>query len=144
MTDGVPQGFHTVQPFLMVPKVGKYMEFLVEAFGGEITECVKEGDGHVLHGEVRIGDSVVMLGCAHGQEPTKSILYLYVADADAMYARAVAAGGTSKDEPADQFYGDRTAAVTDSAGITWYLATRKEMLSPEEIGKRMEEQRKGC
>ncbi len=144
MADGVPQGYHTVQPFLMVPKVGRHMDFLVAAFGATIIERVEQGEGHVLHGEVRIGDSVVMLGCAHGNEPTKSILYLYVPDVDAMYAQAVAAGGESKEEPADQFYGDRTAAITDSAGITWYLATRKETLSPEDIQKRMEEQRDGC
>ncbi len=80
--------------------------------------------GEIAHAEVRIGDSVVMMGQPGDSSPaTAAALYLYVEDTDAMYKRAVAGGAESTEEPADQFYGDRRAAVKDCAGNTWWIAT---------------------
>ena len=138
MTNGVPDGFHTVQVFHMVPDVGVYMDFLLAAFDGTEIERVSAPDGTVMHGEVRIGDSVVMIGSAcNGGEPTKAILYLYVPDADAAYERAMAAGAVSHEVPTDQFYGDRVGTVYDAHGNMWCLATRRETLSEAEIEQRM-------
>ena len=90
-----------------------------------------------MHAEVRIGDSVVMMGEAGPEnKPTSSMIYLYVSDADAVYRRALQAGATPVREPADQFYGDRNAGVKDPAGNQWWMATRKEDVSPEELAKR--------
>jgi PhnB protein len=94
-------------------------------------------DGSVGHAEVRIGDSVVMVGGAGGEWPAvRAALHLYVADVDASYQAALAAGATSTAEPADQFYGDRRANVIDSAGNQWFIATHVEDVSPEELERR--------
>ena len=96
-------------------------------------------DGSVMHGEVRIGDSVVMMGEAWGEsKPIAAALYLYVNDTDVTYRRALQAGATPLREPADQFYGDRSGGVKDPAGNQWWIATRKEDLSPEELARRAE------
>jgi PhnB protein len=77
-----------------------------------------------MHAKVRIGDSVLEMGEAHGPyQPMSSMLYLYVDDVDAWYERAVAGGATPMEEPKDQFYGDRVGAITDPFGNTWYMAT---------------------
>jgi uncharacterized glyoxalase superfamily protein PhnB len=94
-------------------------------------------DGSVGHAEVRIGDSVVMVGQAGDAWPAvASALHLYVTDVDATYKTAVAAGATSKDEPEDQFYGDRRANVIDPAGNQWFIATHVEDVPPEEMETR--------
>jgi PhnB protein len=90
-----------------------------------------------MHAEVNIGDSRLMLGEAMARPVSASSFYLYVNDVDAAYKRAVGAGATSQSEPADQFWGDRMATVTDPFGNTWSIATHKEDPSPEEIAKRM-------
>jgi len=133
----IPDGYHTVTPYLVVEDCAKLIEFLKEAFDGKEQECMKRPDGRVLHAEVRIGDSVVMMGEAQGQfKPMPGSLYLYVKDTDATYKRALGAGGMTMMEPADQFYGDRNAGVMDPCGNLWWIATRQEDLSREEITKR--------
>ena len=93
----------------------------------------------VGHAEVRIGDSMVMMGeASDAWKPMPSALYLYVADVDVAYRRALAAGGTSTMEPMDQFYGDRSGGVKDPAGNIWWIATRVENLSREELERRAE------
>ena len=101
------------------------IEFLKPAFGAEeIVVHRAEDDGPVLHAKIRIGDSVVEMGEAHGPyQPLATMFYLYVEDVDAWYRRAVAGGATSQQEPTDQPYGDRVAAVADSFGNTWYIGT---------------------
>lgn len=94
-------------------------------------------DGTIMHAEVRIGDSVVMMGESGGEfTPMPASIHLYVEDTDATYKRALRAGATSLREPADQFYGDRSAGVKDLAGNHWWIATHKEDVSPEELEKR--------
>ncbi len=98
-----------------------------------------EPDGTVRHGEVRIGDSIVMVGEASAQhKPMPTTLYLYVTDTDATYRRAIQAGATSLTEPADQFYGDRNAGVEDPCGNQWWIATHVEDVAPEEMKRRSE------
>jgi PhnB protein len=133
----VPDGYHTVTPYLVVPDVAALLPFLQKAFGAEIKEDVKGPEGKSMHAEVRIGSSMVMLGQANEQHaPMPCCLYLYVEDVDALYARAVKAGAESLMEPTDQFYGDRNGGVKDPAGNCWWIGTHKEDLSAEEIAKR--------
>lgn len=132
--DPIPKGHHTVTPYLTVPGVARLIEFAVEAFGAVEVGRMQTPDGVVLHAQIRIGDSIVMLG-----EPSPAVpringrLYLYVKDVDATYRRALKAGATSLREPADQFYGDRNAAVTDPSGNMWNIATHVKDVSMEEL-----------
>ncbi len=139
----IPEGHHTVTPYLMVKGVPKLIDFLKQAFDAKEIERMTGPDGTVGHAEVRIGDSMVMMGEATGEaKPLPSWFYLYLPDADAAYRWALKAGATSVQEPKDQIYGDRNAAVKDPVGNTWWVATRKEDVSPEEIGRRAEAQRR--
>ncbi len=139
----VPEGYTTVTPYLAVSDVAKLIEFLKRTFGAEETERLVRPDGTIYHAEVRIGDSMVMMGEPAGDAEeapeTPGTLYVYVEDADAAYERALQAGATSIMEPTDMFYGDRNAGVEDAFGNLWYLATRFEDVPPEEIKRRSNE-----
>lgn len=137
----IPDGYHNVTPYLCVPGVASLLEFLEQAFGAELShECMRLPDGRVMHAEVKIGDSRVMMGEPAGRwSPMPASLYLYVEDVDAVYARAVKAGGASVMEPADQFYGDRHGGVRDPSGNIWWIATHKEDVPPEELKRRADE-----
>jgi len=135
----VPEGFHTVTPYLVIPQAAKLIDFLKQAF--DATEIVRmmRPDGTVHHAEVKIGDSMIMMGEAEGQSAMKpGALYLYVPDVDATYRRAVQAGATSLSEPMDMFYGDRGGGVEDAWGNTWWIGTHIEDVAPEELKKRAE------
>jgi len=133
----IPDGYHAVTPYLTVQGVPKLIDFLKQAFEAQEIERMTQPDGTIGHAEVRIGDSVVMMGEARDEwKPMPSGIYLYVNDTDAVYKRALQAGATSIMEPADQFYGDRSAGVKDSSGNHWWIATHKEDVSPEELKKR--------
>ena len=127
--DPVPRGYHTVTPYLIAQDGPALMEFAKQAFGAEETfRTVGSAGG--LHGEVRIGDSMLMMGGGiPGREfkatPNTHALHMYVEDADAVYEKALAAGATSIDEPRDQEYGERSGSVKDPAGNYWYIATQK-------------------
>jgi PhnB protein len=121
----IPDGYHTVTPYLLVQGVPGLLDFVARAFDAREVHRATQPDGTVNHAEVRIGDSVVMMGEARGEfTPMPAMLYLYVADVDATYAQALRAGGASLQAPADQHYGDRTGAVRDPAGNQWWIATR--------------------
>ena len=133
----IPDGYHTVTPYLVVPGVAGLIEFLKQAFGAQETHRTVRPDGNVMHAQVQIGSSPVMMGEPMGdQPPIPAALYLYFKDTDTVYRRAIEAGGESVMEPADQFYGDRNAGVKDPSGNLWWIATRKEDLTAEEIEKR--------
>jgi len=134
----VPDGYHTVTPYLVVRGATRTIEFARKAFGAEMMEePVKRPDGTIMHAQFKIGDSIVMISDGNEQNPpTTSMLYLYVPNVDAAYQRAVKAGATSVMEPADQFYGDRSAGVKDAAGNQWFLGTHIEDVSPAELQKR--------
>ena len=135
----IPDGYHSVTPYLVVQGVAKLIDFLKQAFDAKEIERMAGPDGSVMHGEVRIGDSVVMMGEAWGEsKPIAAALYLYVNDTDVTYRRSLQAGATPLREPADQFYGDRSGGVKDPAGNQWWIATRKEDVSPEELARRAE------
>jgi PhnB protein len=120
----VREGFHSLTPYLHPRSAAKTIDFLKQAFDAEEIARYADPSGRVMHAEVRIGDSMLEMGEAHGPyQPVPTGIYLYVADADATYAKALAAGATSVQLPADQPYGDRNAFVTDPFGTTWYIAT---------------------
>jgi len=133
----IPDGFHTVTPYVVVRGVAEFMDFLAAAFGAKEMGRMPRADGTVMHAQVRIGDSMVMMGEHQGEGAlVPGMLYLYVKDADAAYARALAAGATSIREPTDQLYGDRNAGVRDPFGNQWWMATHKEDVSDEEMRRR--------
>jgi PhnB protein len=133
----IPKGYHSVTPYLTVADADQLMRFVKDAFGAQEVLAHRGPDGFIVHAEAKIGDSIVMMGRARGDmQPRASTLYLYVPDTDLVYHAAVNAGGKSLREPADQFYGDRTAAVEDPCGNQWYVATHIEDLSPDEFQRR--------
>lgn len=133
----IPDGYHTVTPYLLVEDVEKLLEFLKQAFGAKETERIPSPDGTVTHAEVRIGDSVIMMGKPRGEfRPLPSMIYLYTENVDAVYKRALQAGATSVMEPADQFYGDRNGGAKDPLGNLWWIATHQEDVSHEELIRR--------
>jgi uncharacterized glyoxalase superfamily protein PhnB len=137
----IPDGYHSVTPYLAVEGAARLIDFLKQTFDAQEVERMMSPDGNVRHAEVKIGDSIVMLGEASGQwKPMPSILYVYVNDTDATYHRALQAGATSTREPTDQFYGDRNAGVLDPCGNQWWIATHIEDISPEELRRRAEAQ----
>ncbi len=135
----IPEGYHTVTPYLVVQGVPKLIDFLKQAFDAQEIMRMPRPDGTIMHAEVRVGDSAVMMGEARGEfKPMPGSLYLYVDDTDATYQRALQAGATSLMEPADQFYGDRHAGVVDAVGNHWWIATHIEDVLPEELARRAE------
>lgn len=117
----IPEGYHTVTPYLVVPDVAGLIDFLSRAFDGKEIERMLAPNGSIMHAEVRIGDSVVMMGEVREGNPTiPAIHYLYLEDCDAVYQRALVAGASSMQEPRDEFYGDRTAVVKDASGCQWW------------------------
>ena len=133
----IPEGYHTVTPYLLVEGAARLIDFLKQAFDAEEVVRMPGKDGTVGHAEVRIGDSMIMLADAQAEYPAKPhMICLYVEDADATYQRAIAAGATSIKEPADQFYGDRSGGVTDASGMQWWISTHVEDVAPEELEKR--------
>jgi PhnB protein len=135
----IPEGYHTVTPYLVVEGAAKLIDFLKQAFDAEETFRMPMPDGSIMHAEVKIGDSMVMMGEASDKwKAMPCAIYLYVNDADAVYRRALKAGATSTMESSDQFYGDRQGGVKDPSGNTWWIATHKEDVSSEELKKRAE------
>jgi len=135
----IPEGYHTVTPYLVVNGADKLLDFLSQAFGAKENFRMNRPGGGVWHAETRVGDSMLMVGEANQQNPARpSCLNLYVEDVDRIYAQAVAAGGKSLREPADQFYGDRSGGVEDPCGNQWWIATHVEDVSPEELERRTE------
>jgi PhnB protein len=116
--------YRTLTPYLVVPDADAEMHFLTTAFGATEVSCQRNGDGTVMHAELKIGDSLVMLGQASGQwKALSAALYLWVPDVDAVYARALESGATSQSAPEDKPYGHRNAGVVDRNGITWWIAS---------------------
>jgi PhnB protein len=134
----VREGFTTVTPYLQVREGGLF-DFLAKAFGA--VETSSTGGRHGVHREVRIGDSMLMIGEGgpEGTENLSAAFHVYVPDVDAAFARAVAAGATVRRPVADQFYGDRTGTLADPFGHVWSLSTHVEDVSPEEMDRRFQE-----
>jgi len=139
----IPEGYHTLTPYLSVKDARAFINFAKKALGAEEIYCTNSEDGKVMHAEIKIGDSMMMVSETGEKNPaTICNFYLYVPDTDASYKKAIDAGAVSTMEPSDQFYGDRTAGVKDSFGLNWWFGTHVEDVSPEEMEKRMKEQGK--
>ena len=137
----IPEGYHAVTPYLVVRDVNGLIAFLQKVFDAKEGERMPRPDGSIAHAEVRIGDSTIMMGEAIGSEEIMpAMLYVYLEDTDTAYQRALAAGATSLREPRDEFYGDRSAGVQDPFGNQWWLATRLEEVSEDELRQRWEDQ----
>ncbi|MBS1492627.1 MAG: VOC family protein [Bacteroidetes bacterium] len=137
----IPQGYHTVTPYILVDGCHKFIEFLEKAFSAKVNN-IHETNGKVLNAEISIGDSLVMVGDApQGHKPNQAMFYLYVEDVDAMYKQAVSEGGESVQEPEDMFYGDRSGAVKDFSGNVWWIATHIKDVSEEELKEGMKKKK---
>ena len=134
----VPAGYHTVTPYLVVPDLPALLAFLESVLDAVVTERLTMPDGVVAHAEVRIGDSMVMVGQGRDEWPAApGNLYLYVPDPDGLYAKALEAGSQSLQEPHDAPYGDRMGGVRDPWGNVWWFGARRETVSPDEVARRM-------
>jgi PhnB protein len=139
----IPEGYHGVTPILSCSDTAKEIEFLKRAFGAEERCCFEGEEGRgVMHAEVKIGDSVIMLGDTHPELGCKSAkdlggspasFFLYVQDVDAAFARATKAGAVVKQPVQDMFWGDRAGTVECPEGFGWTLATHVRELTPEQI-----------
>jgi PhnB protein len=115
----------TVTPYLHPRGAGEMIDFLKQAFGAEEVVRAETPDGVIEHAKIRIGDSILEMGEAHGDyQPMPTVFYMYVNNADASYDRALKAGAKSISAPADQPSGDRNAGVEDPFGNRWYIATQ--------------------
>jgi PhnB protein len=116
--------YRTLTPYLVVPDADVEMRFLKAAFGAIETSCHRAAEGNVMHAELTVGDSLVMLGQSSGEwKPLTAALYVWVPDVDGTYARALEAGATSQSAPENKPYGHRSAGVVDKNGITWWIAS---------------------
>ena len=132
----IPDGMHSVTPHLTCAGAADAIEFYKKAFGAQERVRMPTPDGKVAHAELQIGDSVVMLSEALQEPVTSASIYLYVPNADATFDRAVKAGAQSTMPLADMFWGDRYGRLTDPFGVRWGIATHKEDVPPEEMGRR--------
>jgi PhnB protein len=142
----IPDGHHTVAPYLAIKNAAGALDFYKTAFGATETYKLIIPDGRVGHAEIRLGDSLIMLSDEFpefGGKAPESLggspvsIHLYVEDVDAFFKRALAAGARELKPVMDQFYGDRSGQLQDPFGHLWWVATHKEEVAPEEIQKRV-------
>ncbi|MEM9781080.1 MAG: VOC family protein [Pseudomonadota bacterium] len=135
----VPTGYNSVAAYLIAPEAEAIVALATEAFGATpVEEPMRMPDGRLAHVTLRIGDSTVMVSePGEGMGAQTAMLHLYVEDCDAAHARALAAGASEEMPPADQPHGDRAGMVRDAGGNLWWIATQKEVLSTDEIVRRM-------
>lgn len=141
----IPEGYHSVTPYLIIRGATEAIEFYKKAFGATELFRFPTPDGKIGHAEMKIGDSPIMLADEYpemgykgpqtlGGSPVSILIYLE--DVDKIFTQAVDAGATVKEALADKFYGDRMGSVVDPFGHVWHLATHKEDVSPEEMERR--------
>jgi uncharacterized glyoxalase superfamily protein PhnB len=137
-----PPGYHTITPQTVVADAQETIDFVEKVFEAEI-HSIFETEGAIRHAEATIGDSRLMMATASDEFPVfPFMLNIYVDDVDEVFKRAVEHGAVPIREPEDQFYGDRTAGVTDGQGNQWWLATHIEDVSEEEMERRIAELRR--
>lgn len=140
----IPDQYHSLQPYLLVEGAPRLVEFLKATFDAEDLGSMPTPEGKIGHAEMRVGDSIVMLADASTAEgvsgPMPATVVAYVEDCDKVYRRALEAGATTLREPADTFYGDRSAGVVDPLGNHWWIHTHIEDVSEEEMMRRAREQ----
>lgn len=139
MPENPPTGYHTVTPQSIVPEPREVIDFVREVFGATLDDQYVVDDV-IVHAEVVLGDSRIMIGASNEDYPPMPLsTHTYVDDVDAAYEKAIELGATSLREPEDQFYGDRTGVVRDSQGNLWSIATAVEEVSRDEMHRRMAE-----
>jgi len=138
MTKAVPDGYATVTPSLSIKGASDAIEFYKTAFGAKELSRMPGPGGAIMHAELQIGTSRVMLAEAMMGPPTQAGLHLYVEDCNAAWARAVAAGCKIEMPLADMFWGDRFGILSDKFGNRWSIASHKEDVAPDVMMKRME------
>jgi PhnB protein len=133
----IPDGYHSVTPYLMIKGADKFITFMAAVFGAKVTEQLMQADGKPGHTELRVGDSLIMLSEVKADRPpTPIMLHIYVDDVDAAFERAVNAGGKVVAAPTNQFYGDRSGGVIEPSGNTIWIATHIEDMPPAELQRR--------
>ncbi|MDQ6706617.1 MAG: VOC family protein [Acidobacteriota bacterium] len=133
----IPEGQANIVPYIVVSGISKLIDFMKAVFDAEETERVARADGTIMHAQVKIGGTLLMMGEPQGGfGPMPAQLYIYVPNTDETFQRAIKAGATSLMEPADMFYGDRNAGIKDPCGNHWWIATHQEDVSPEELQAR--------
>lgn len=141
-TKPIPDGYHSVQPYMMFKNCSEAIAFYTRAFGAKEKFRMPNADGRIMHAEIQIGDSVIMMADEAPQIEAFSIdhfggspvsLLIYTEDCDAMYKEALQAGAQSLREPADQPYGDRMSGVKDPFGYRWYISTHIKDMSFQEM-----------
>ncbi len=136
----IPEGYHTVTPYLIVQGAAPLIEFLQQGFEAQEIRRTLHPEGYIMHAEMKIGDSIIMLSEASDEFPSMpSLIYLYVENTDTTYQRALQAGATPIMEPQDQFWGDRHAGVKDRCGNYWWIATHQEDVSSEQMQQRLQD-----
>ena len=145
-TKPIPDGYHTVTPYITVRGAAKAIEFYKRAFGAQQRGIMLMPDGRIGHAEIMIGNSIVMMSDEfpeHGGKSPEAFngspvgMAIYVDNVDDVFNRAVQAGATVKEAVSDKFWGDRAGSVVDPFGHKWTILTHKEDVSPEEMKKRM-------
>ncbi len=146
-TKPIPDGYHTITPYIVLDDAAGAIEFYKKAFGAEEVYRMPSPDGRLMHAEIRIGDSNVMMSsefpemggtCKSPKQlgSATSSLMVYAEDADGAFSRAIEAGAEEIMAPQDMFWGDRYAKVRDPYGHEWQIATHVEDVSPEEMAAR--------
>lgn len=143
--DPIPHGYHSVTPYLIVDGAAKAIDFYRQAFGASEIMRMAGPNGRVMHAEIKIGDSPIMLADENPENDVKGphafggspiSIHLYVEDVDATAKQAVAAGATITRPVEDQFYGDRNGTITDPFGHSWHISTHIKDMSNEELSER--------
>jgi len=144
----IPEGYHTLTPYLIVKGAARALDYYAQAFGAKELFRFPQPDGRIGHAEMEIGDSKFMLADEFPERdiraplgPPPVSMAVYTEDCDAMFNRAIAAGGKVVRPIANQFYGDRTGVLADPFGHQWSIATHVEDVPPEEMQRRMKEQK---
>jgi PhnB protein len=146
MVQAIPSGYASVTPYLIVRDAARALDFYKKAFGATELMRFPAPGGRIAHAEIKIGEGVVMLAdesAEMGHNSPQTIggtpvsLMFYVADVDARFAKALAAGGVVTNPLKDQFYGDRSGTITDPFGHVWTIATHTEDVTPQEMQRRM-------
>jgi PhnB protein len=144
-TKAIPEGYHTLSPYLTVDDAARAIDYYVSAFGAKELGRMEAPGGKIGHAELEVGDSRIMLSDSFPQastRPPKELggtsvsVFMYVEDVDAVVKQAVEAGATITMEVADQFWGDRYGAITDPFGHVWSIATHVEDVPPDEMAER--------
>ena len=134
----IPDGYHSITPIIQAAGASEFIDFLKSAFDAREIKRYADPNGTIMHAEIQIGDSRIMLSDSSEEfEAWPTRIQLYVNDVDTTYKKALEAGATSLRPPTDQFYGDRSGGVKDKWGNQWWIGTHKEDLTPEDIEKRM-------